>query len=315
MIKKLEEIDFSSPNLISFEGTVINILSEGDGDKKPIKFNIKLEESGELVSVSTWKHENLQDLKRLVFSDEVYVFEGQAGNYGTFGNQIRVGSIRNSGKRSVRKILKTVDSQAVKNEIKNLINTYITRDSIYYKLLDKLVMNNDKFWIWPAATKVHHAYNGGLAKHSLNVCKNAIDIWKTYEGSNLNIQLLVAGALLHDLGKIKEYNQDTSRTIYGNFIPHIVEGYREVAIAAHELGVSESDIQLVVLEHTILSHHGKYEFGSPVVPYIAEAVIISKADDLDAVYDSIDSSLDNLEKGNESDRLMTIESKIFKWNN
>lgn len=314
-IKKLSEIDYSSPGIVSFNATVLEVMSDGDGDKRPFKVNLKLEESGETVIVSSWKFENLETVKRLSLTDEVYTFEGQAGTFGNFGPQIRIGNIKNTGLRSTRKIIKTVDTSAMKMELQSILNTYYQTGDIYYKLIKKLVMENDKFWIWPAATKVHHAYPGGLAKHSLNVLKNAISIWNTYKGSNLDIKLLVAGSVLHDIGKLTEYNQDGSRTIYGNLIPHPVSGYDMVSKTSLELGVDPTkDKNLVMLLHSILSHHEKLEFGAPVAPYIPEAFVISRADGLDASYEAIDAALDNLSLNESTDRLMAVDGgKMFKW--
>ena len=316
MIKALSEIDFSKSTLVQFEGTVLEVLSEGDGEKKPIKMTLKLEESGETIQCSTWKFENLETLQRLVHTDEVYEFEGQAGTYGNFGQQIRIGNIKNSGRRSSKKVIKTIDSITLKREVKSIMDTYLTKSGILYKMVDILVMQTPKFWIWPAATKIHHAYPGGLAKHSLNVCKNAISIWKTYEGSNLNIEMLVAGSLLHDIGKLAEYKEDGSRTTYGNFIPHPVEGFRLISSTAASLNVdAERDLNLVVLSHIILSHHEKLEFGAPVMPYCAEAVIVARSDSLDAGYESMSSSLDNLDVGASTDRLFALDGmRIYKWN-
>lgn len=314
-IKSISEINYSTPTLVSFNATVIEILSEGDGEKRPIKMTLKLEESGETVAASSWKFENLETLKRLLLTDEVYNFEGQSGTFGNFGQQIRVGNIKNTGMRSSKKVVKTIDVTSMKREVQLIVNKYIPNSDILYKVIKDLVLENDKFWTWPAATKVHHAYPGGLAKHSLNTVKNAITIWETYQGSNLDIKLLVAGALLHDIGKLAEYNQDGSRTIYGNLIPHPISGYDTISRKVSELGVDPSkDKRIVMLLHIILSHHEKLEYGAPITPYIAEAVIVSKADALDAVYESIDSTLDNLNLNESSDRLISLDGgKIFKW--
>lgn len=315
-IKKLSDIDYSTPSIITFNATVIEVISDGDGDKRPFKVTLKLEESGELVQASSWKFENLDTIKQLVKTDEVYIFEGQAGSFGNFGPQIRLGNIRNSGIRSTKKIIKTLNIEELKGELQNILNTYYQRSDTYYKLIKKLTLDNDNFWKWPAATRVHHAYQGGLAKHSLNVLKNAILIWKNYQGSNLDIKLLIAGAILHDIGKLTEYNIDGTRTIYGNLIPHPVSGYDILTRAAIDMGIPDptKDKSIVMLSHIILSHHEKLEYGAPVTPYIAEAVIVSKADGLDAAYDCMDNALDNIEINKETPRLLGIDgSSIFKW--
>lgn len=311
-ITKLSDLQNNASSAINFNATVIEIISEGDGEKKPAKINLKLEDSGEVFQVLSWKFDLLEDLNRLVETDEVYTFDCQA-TVNDYGRQIRILSMRNSGMRSTQKIIKTINIDQLKSEISMLIERYIV-DPFYKAILQKLVIENQKFWLWPAATRIHHAYKYGLAVHSLNVCKNAIAIWDTYNGSNLNKELIVVGALIHDIGKIREYNQNGTRTTYGNFIPHTVEGYRQLVLEATKLGINENDSRLIMLGHIILSHHGKLEFGAPTLPYIGEAVIVSKADELDAGCDSMLSSLDNLAYNSESEKLVALDGlKIFKW--
>lgn len=314
-IKCLSEIDYNNTDSIVFNATVLSVISEGDGDKKPFKVNLKLEDSGEIISVCSWKFENLDLIKALVHSLEVYEFEGFANLYKNTEKQIRVGNIRNTGTLSTKKILKSVDSYKMKSELENIFKSYINKQNPFYEIISKIVFQNEKFWIWPAATKMHHAYKSGLAKHTLNVCKNVISLWKTYEGSNLNIENMVASAILHDIGKIGEYNEDGTRTIYGNFIPHPIIGYQRVFKAALELGINpETDMNTVAVLHSILTHHEKLEFGAATKPYTIEAILVARADALDAAFESADDILNNLEKNTESDKIGGLDgSKIFKW--
>lgn len=314
-IKSLAEIDFKTPSIILFDATVIDILTEGDGEKKPMKFTLKLEESGEQIVVASWKFDLLNTLKTLVNTDDVFEFKGQAGSYGQYGDQIRIGDARDIQMKSSRKVIKSIDSLNLRKKISEIINTYLPVGSKYRILVDTLIMENDKFWLWPAATKVHHNYQGGLAKHSLNVCRNAINIWKTYEGVNIDIKAVVAGALLHDIGKLQEYKEDGSRTKYGDLIPHPVAGYEKIVRLSLENGWDpEKDIEIVMLGHILLTHHEKLEFGASTLPNILEAVIVAKSDALDAAYESADRALDNLILNETSERLLAIDgAKMFKW--
>lgn len=314
-IEKLGDIAYDGGTVI-FDATVIDVTDSGDNEKKhPYKFTLMLEGSGEKIQATSWRFENLEIIKGLVNTLEVYQFEGQAGKFGNYGNQIRIGTIHDTGKASTKKVISVVDVSKIKAEITTIINTYIPQTSVYLALLPELILNNNNFWIWPAATKIHHAYQGGLAKHSLNVCKNAINIWKNYSGENCNITLIVAGALLHDIGKLTEYNADGSRTVYGNLIPHSVAGYGMVLDTSQKYGLDPfKNKDLLMLEHVILSHHGKLEFGAPVLPYILEADIVSKADELDAEIETAETSLNNLNNYDESERLLGLDGKkILKW--
>lgn len=316
LIKSLNEIDFSKGPLVNFLGTVLEVVNDGDGDKKPIKAVVKLEESGEIANICSWKFEYLDELKRLVNTLDVVDFSGVANLYKDTEQQLRIGNIKDAHMQSSKKVLKVVSVDEYKNEIISIVNTYIPKNHHYYEIIQRLVIQNEKFWKWPAATRVHHAYPGGLAKHSLNVCKNAISLWQTYKGNNLNIILLVAGALLHDIGKTQEYNIDGTRTIYGDLIPHPVAGYEKVVRLAIELGIDpEKDSSIIMLEHVILSHHEKLEFGAPCSPGIYEALIIARADALDATAEAIDHTLDNMPLNTSSDRIIALDGKVFKWHN
>lgn len=319
LIKSLSEIDYKNPSTLSFMATVISVDSDGDEErKKPFKATLKLEESGELTQVNSWKFENLELFKKLVFTDDVYCFEGTSSLYKDTEKQIRIGEIRAAGLKSTKKILKTVNSEEIKREIMQLMNTYIPvsgQFSVYKTLITELVFKNEKFWTWPAATRVHHAYPGGLAKHTLNTLKNALSIWGTYNGGNMNSAVITAGAILHDIGKLTEYNEDGSRTKYGDLIPHPISGYSKVFRKAEELGLDpEKSSPIIMLLHTILSHHEKLEYGAASQPGILEALVVARADALDASIESVDAKLNNLEVNNSTERMIFMENMSFlKW--
>lgn len=321
LIKSLLEIDYKNSSPLNFEATVISVDSDGDKErKKPFKATLKLEETGELVQIFSWKFENLQKIKELTLTDDVYIFEAIPSMYRDTEKQLRVGEIRDISKKSSKKILKVSNTDDIKREISTIVNMYISENSqyeIFRKLIDSLVMKNEKFWKWPAATRMHHAYPGGLAKHTIGTLKNAISIWKNYNGSNLNVQLIVAGAILHDIGKISEYNSDGSRTIYGDLIPHPISGYSRIVTESLKLNADpERDSKLIMLLNIILSHHEKLEFGSPTQPGTFEALVVAKADAMDAAFESTDSVLDSIETNTISDRIYAIDGmKMFKWHN
>jgi len=314
LIKKLSDIDYSKNDIITFDATVIKIINEGDGEKKPFRFTVKLEESGEMVDVSSWKFSTLPTIKALVTSDEVYKFEGSAGVFGNYGEQIRIGNVTTTGNHSNRKVVKNVVIEDIKKEINNLIKTYI-HDKNILTIVNELLLNNENFWKWPAATKVHHAYVGGLAKHSLGVAKSALSIWQNYKGDFANIELVIAGSLLHDIGKIKEYNEDGSRTIYGNLIPHPVAGIDMISKVCEKHGIDQDkDMNILMLRHIVLTHHEKIEYGAATQPYIAEAWIVAQADAIDAKMESISTTNDTLDKFQASDRIMSLDGgKILRW--
>jgi 3'-5' exoribonuclease len=140
--------------------------------------------------------------------------------------------------------------------------------------------HGDRLRIWPAALMVHHAYRGGLLEHVLKLVEVGGALATAY---GADADLIVAGAVLHDVGKIEElgYDETTSYTTRGNLIGHITLGVMLVRDAARTIDGFPGDL-LTRIEHLIVSHHGARELGSPVEPMTVEAFILSSIDDLDA---------------------------------
>ena len=138
----------------------------------------------------------------------------------------------------------------------------------------------DRLRVWPAALTVHHAYRGGLLEHVLKLTEAGDAMAAAYR---VDADLVFAGAVLHDIGKIEElrYDEATSYSKRGNLIGHITMGVIMVRDAARAIEGFPEDI-LTRIEHLIVSHHGARELGSPVEPMTEEALILSSIDDLDA---------------------------------
>ncbi|MEO8076290.1 MAG: HD domain-containing protein, partial [Acidobacteriota bacterium] len=128
--------------------------------------------------------------------------------------------------------------------------------------------------------KVHHAYRGGLLEHILKIAETGEAIAIAY---GADPDLLLAGAILHDLGKVDELSYDgiTSYSRNGNLLGHITIGVTMVRDALRGIEGFPDDLRTRI-EHLIVSHHGKRELGSPVEPMTEEAFILSAIDDLDA---------------------------------
>lgn len=138
----------------------------------------------------------------------------------------------------------------------------------------------------PAAKAMHHVYLGGLLEHSLAIVALTDDVSKRYP--ELDRDLLVVGALLHDVGKIIEldYGRSFDYTDAGKLLGHIVLGVEIIEARIRTLPDFQPEVALL-LKHLILSHHGQYEYGSPKRPKTIEAVILNYLDDLDSKINGI----------------------------
>lgn len=148
-------------------------------------------------------------------------------------------------------------------------------------LLDHtLARYGDRLRIWPAAQFVHHAYRGGLLEHVLKMAEVGVALAAQYQA---DANLVLAGALLHDIGKLEEleYECVTQYSTAGNLLGHITLGVQAVNKLINEIEGFPEGLRIEV-EHLVLSHHGSREFGSPVEPMTVEAFILAAVDDLDA---------------------------------
>ncbi|MBI2819764.1 MAG: HD domain-containing protein [Acidobacteria bacterium] len=133
----------------------------------------------------------------------------------------------------------------------------------------------------PAAKTLHHAYIGGLLEHILSLCRLAKLVLQNYQ--ELNEDLVIAGVLLHDLGKIYElsYARSFGYTSDGQLLGHMILEIEILHEKLAEMPDFPRPLQ-TLLEHLIISHHGQYEFGSPKLPMFPEALLLHYIDDLDS---------------------------------
>ena len=168
------------------------------------------------------------------------------------------------------------------------------------------------FFIYPAAARNHHEYVGGLATHTYEMLQIAEALGKIFQ--QINMDLLYAGIICHDIGKIKEYTspQVVEYGTKGKLLGHISMSQAEVFEISRQLGYDETE-EATLLQHMILSHHGQYEYGSPVLPMILEAEILNMIDNLDARIDMFTKQLSQLETGTFSPRVYSLESRsVYK---
>ncbi len=197
---------------------------------------------------------------------------------------------------------------ALVEEMENPILKDVTKELLELKKKD--------YFTYPAAVRNHHNFPGGLAWHSLSMAKLAQDVVKHYPW--LDLDLMIAGTILHDIAKTEEYSGAIlpEYTPEGNLLGHISMGATLIDRIAVALDVEKSE-EVMLLKHMILSHHGKYEFGSPVLPMIPEAEVLTLLDNLDSRLFMIHQMLDTIEPGCFGPRNFALDNRMFyrkKWN-
>jgi len=177
----------------------------------------------------------------------------------------------------------------LKQIIKKLSNPHLK------KLLNDILSDpkvEEQFKKAPAAKALHHVYLGGLLEHTLSVVDLCILVADYYQ--NIHKELLVAGALLHDIGKIYEltYERSFDYSDEGRLYGHIIIEFRLVQDAIAKIKGFPQELERQLL-HMLLSHHGTYEYGSPRRPKTPEALLLHYLDDMDAKYGSMISSIED----------------------
>jgi 3'-5' exoribonuclease len=142
----------------------------------------------------------------------------------------------------------------------------------------------------PAAKNIHHACRGGLLEHVLSLC--ALSRLTASHYKDIDVELLIAAAILHDIGKIEElsYSRSFGYSSDGQLLGHIVLGVRLLSDAFSKVPDFPPRLR-TLLEHMIISHHGELEFGSPKVPAFPEALLFHHLDNLDSKMDAVRNAL------------------------
>lgn len=206
-----------------------------------------------------------------------------------------------------------LDPQEMLDEIGNMIadscvpgdegdrNLWFLADNILFK-------NEEAFKTSSAAKTIHHACRSGLIYHSYRMAKAAMKLADTYEC--LDRTLLVVGAALHDIGKIRELSTnefgEATYTPEGRLLGHAMLGVEIVDEIAESFHYSCEKVEM--LKHIIASHHGKLEYGACVVPAIPEAVCVSMLDNLDAKLYQLEDALKSTEPGELSKKVFGLEN-------
>lgn len=258
--------------------------------KKGYRFELKIGDSSGEMMLKFWGDNNKEFVQNIYDSikkeDIIYV----KGIINEFNNILDI-SINNPENMKICKdgeydlsdfILTTKKNiEEMFNEIKDIIQTI--QDPISKKILNSFFSDENfvkEFKKSPGAMYKHHGWIGGLLEHTLNVVKICQKICEIHK--EIDKDLLLTGAILHDIGKIKEFELISSikRNKLGLLKGHIILGLELLIEKIKKLEIKEDDT--IKLVHILLSHHGKLEFGSPIAPAFPEALATFYADNMDA---------------------------------
>jgi len=261
--------------------------------------NMRLMDSTGSLEARVW--DDADALGKKFDKDDVVEVKGFSVAY-QGGLQLNVSSISAiaEGQYSIRDFLPASkkDPATMMAELDGVIGSM--KDTDLKRLLTAVFKDQDirsRFEIAPAAKAMHHSYLSGLLEHVLSMCALADKVGAHY-GDAVNRDLLVAGAILHDIGKIYElsYRRSVDYTDEGRLIGHITMGVELIDDKIRSLRDFPRELAML-LKHMILSHHGQLEFGSPKRPKTLEAIVLSYIDDMDAKVSTVRSLIEANEGG------------------
>lgn len=251
---------------------------------------------------------------REIFEEEMVVkIRGTVEQYNG-KDQFRIAQIRPAGAGDDYNLSELVPSSEVGGQ--QIFNMLLKRAEAFkdsdFKAITTTILNEKKDLLinCPAAFKLHHAMIGGLMLHTMSIVRMAEEICRIYP--NINKDLLLAGAILHDVAKTWEFSLGKTGLVKGystegELIGHLVKGAMYVEEAGEKLNISRE--KTVLLEHMILSHHGVPEYGSPVRPMFLEAEILSALDTLDAEIYEFNSAVSKAQPGKFTERQWSLDNR------
>ena len=261
----------------------------------------------------------IEGKKWSIDSEDIYVFT--PGNIVSIngevllykGNlQVKIYSGRELDKRAVDFSKFLIQSDYSLENLKERFNSLLNEieDEEINNLVKTIFAKYEReIFSYPAAKTNHHNYLRGLITHSISMAEIASFIGSKYD--NINLDILIAGALLHDIGKIIELSgpEITTYTTEGQLLGHISIGFSMLKDECNKLNITKE--KATQLQHIVLSHHGKFEYGSPVLPATKEAILLSMIDDMDAKMELADNVLENVNEGEFSPRVFAFNDRCL----
>ncbi|RDU35305.1 3'-5' exoribonuclease YhaM [Neobacillus piezotolerans] len=287
------------------KSSVKGIASNG----KPFLTLVLQDKSGE-IEAKLW--DAGEDDERNYCAQSIVKVAGEIQNY-RGKNQLKIRQIRPSGPHDAVKLDDFLETAPLsREEMAGKLTQYIfemKNPNIQRITRHLLKKHQNAFMEFPAATKNHHEFVSGLAYHVVSMLDLAKAIANLYP--SLDRDLLYAGIILHDMGKVLELSGPISAayTIEGNLLGHITIMVNEIGKAAEELSIGGEEV--LILQHMVLSHHGKAEWGSPKPPMIKEAEILHYIDNLDAKMNMLDGALERVKPGEFSERVYALDNRSF----
>lgn len=289
------------------ETFLIKSVTQGITNKGSAYLSLVLQDDTGSIDAKFW--DVSEALLAEVKAGLIYTIKANVINYKNV-NQLKIETMTLNEDYDITFLLRSsiYSKEVLQAELKSYIER-IKHPHLHKIVVELLKIYHNDYFDYPAAMSNHHNYVRGLSEHVVSMLKTSEALSQIYP--QLNTDLLFAGIILHDLGKCIELSGPvaTTYTIEGNLVGHI-------SIVAGKIDVIKEKFNLdsemvLLLKHIVLSHHGKLEFGSPVLPLIPEAELIHYIDNIDARMNAIRQAYETVEEGNFTQRIFALEGRSF----
>ena len=265
------------------------------------------------INAKLWRYEPMQHGSYKV--NDIVKIRGTVSQY-LGADQLKIDLIRSTNAAdniSMDELVKTAaySGEQMYDELMKIADKFA---DVELKAVVKAIYEEKRnaLLFWPAAFKLHHALRGGLLMHTLSIvrlCQSIADIYPF-----VNSDLLIAGAMLHDVAKTEEFSVNEAGTVdtyslAGNLLGHLTMGAEQIGKICKELNISENTE--ILLKHMVLSHHGEPDFGAAVRPMFIEAEILAQLDLLDARVFEMREAVAAAKEGEFTSKLWALDNRKF----
>lgn len=306
-MKKIK--DFSEGERVETNLLVTSVVRGLTNSGSPY-LSLTLQDSSKTIDGKLWDVK--PEIEKAIQIGKVYTFEMEINTYRN-NLQAKVLNVCPVDEASIDMNDFVSTSPISKEELRDVIHNAVNAINNHNlaQIVTALLNHYDSdVFEYPAASKIHHNFVGGLATHTSGMIKLANALCDLYP--QLNRDYLVAGAIVHDLGKIEELSSPvvTEYTVEGKLLGHISILDARLLQVGKELKLEDSE-ELLLLRHMVLSHHGEYEFGSPVRPETIEAEMLSFIDNIDAKVNILDKALAEVNEGEFTQKIFALDNRCF----
>ena len=303
MIKDLEDGVSGSGNYI------VKALNKGIGSNGSVFLTITLQDASGVIDAKKWSYEEGDD-ELFKIGNIVHVDADCVSFKDKLQLKVKRVSLMDINNVDTSELIR--ESEFSKDELISKLNEFasnIENENIKKIVIYVLKKYQDAYMSYPAAVSNHHDYLRGLFEHSISMAEISSFIASHYK--EVNKDYLIAGSLLHDVGKVIELSGviGTKYTTKGDLLGHLVIGENIIQEASKELNIEGEEV--MILSHLVLSHHGEPEYGACVYPLTREALLLSMIDDMDAKMKVLDKAYLNVDEGEFTERIFALGNRSF----